>query len=380
MSLSRRRMLGLMGAGTVLVGGASVAGFATTRTPHAALAAWREAGLPDDPRLHALSWAILAPNPHNRQPWEIALVDGESMRIFRDRTRDLPHTDPYDRQLTIGMGCFLELLVIAATATGHGVELTLFPEGEDGPVADVRLVPDAGEPDPLFAHILARRTCRDPYRSETIPDHVVSALSEHAQVLTAPDRVDALRSLTREAFRIEALTPHTWMESVELTRVGRRAIEAQPDGIALHGVAIEAMNLFGMMSPEALADPDSTAFGFAMDSYDAAIDGTFAFAVLSTPGNTRREQIEAGRRWMRLSLAATGFGLGLHPLSQALQEYPEMAELHERAHDLLAPDGGTVQMLARLGYGSIAPDGMPPQDPAEGKSPRWPLATRLRDA
>ena len=46
-----------------------------------------------------------------------------------------------------------------------------------------------------------------------------------------------------------------------------------------------------------------------------------------------------------------------------------MAAHYAQAHEMLAPEGGTVQMLARLGYGKTV-----------GPSPRWPLETRLRGA
>jgi hypothetical protein len=62
-------------------------------------------------------------------------------------------------------------------------------------------------------------------------------------------------------------------------------------------------------------------------------------------------------------------GVGFHPLSQALQEYPEMAEIYDEIHARFAPDGGTVQMLCRLGYG-----------PEIGATPRWPLEAKILDA
>jgi hypothetical protein len=46
----------------------------------------------------------------------------------------------------------------------------------------------------------------------------------------------------------------------------------------------------------------------------------------------------------------------MHPWSQALQEYPKMAQLHAEAERLLnAPDEARVQMLARIGYGPQIP-------------------------
>jgi len=65
-------------------------------------------------------------------------------------------------------------------------------------------------------------------------------------------------------------------------------------------------------------------------------------------------------------------GLAMQPFSQALQEYPEMAEIFEEIHDFTgvrAPRSaldGRLQGLFRFGYAR-------PSAPA----PRWPLQTRL---
>ncbi|MFN4159062.1 MAG: hypothetical protein ACK4GO_11745 [Gemmobacter sp.] len=91
--------------------------------------------------------------------------------------------------------------------------------------------------------------------------------------------------------------------------------------------------------------------------------------MVTTPGNTRADQIAARRRWLRLNLTTTARGLALHPVSQTLQEFPEMTGPYARAHALLAAPGETVQMLGRLGYGPPTP-----------RTPRWPLETRMRNA
>ena len=367
MSLSRRKMLALVGGGVVLAAGSAGAVFAATRTPHRALAPWTHAGGHADPRLAALSHALLAPNPHNLQPWEAELIGSDGLRIWRDPARDLPMTDPFGRQLTIGMGCFLELMVMAAGETGHGVDMTLFPDGEDGPVAEARLIAGAGRRDPLFAHVFDRRSCKAPFADRTVPATAAAALAPFARIITDPGAVAELRALTWEAHRIEVTTPRTNRESVELIRMGRREIEASPDGIDIGGPLMEALMLAGVMTREGLLDQTSAAFRQGLGIYQRMHAATPAFATIVTGTNDRLAQIAAGRDWMRLNLATTGMGLALHPVSQALQEYPEMAAARIRAHGLLAPEGGTVQMLGRLGYG-----------PAVPPSPRWPIEARMR--
>ena len=81
------------------------------------------------------------------------------------------------------------------------------------------------------------------------------------------------------------------------------------------------------------------------------------FVWLSTPGNSRSQQIEAGRAYLRMQLAATAIGLGVHPMSQALQEFAEMKPFYDKAHQLMlgklapqTPNDETLQMFCRLGY------------------------------
>ena len=139
--MNRRKFLMLAGGGVVLAAG-STFGAVATRWPHKALQPWKAAGgsIYDEPRLRALSYAILAPNPHNRQPWLVDLSLPNRVVLTVDRHRLLPHTDPYSRQITIGLGCFLEVLRMAAAQDGIRLEMALFPQGESAAELDERPV------------------------------------------------------------------------------------------------------------------------------------------------------------------------------------------------------------------------------------------------
>lgn len=365
MTLSRRNMIGLIGGGVVLAATATAGGFLATRRPTRALAPWSAAGTYTEPRMKALSYAILAPNPHNRQPWVAELRGDDQLIIFRDKTRNLPETDPFDRQLTIGMGCFLELLRMAAAEDGYALETDLFPQGDDGPVAVIQFA-KGGTLDPLFAHVLHRHTNRNGYEDRAIEADVQANIAEFSTIKRDQADVAALRTLTWEAMEIEMTTKHVMMESVELMRFGKAEIEANPDGISLGGPFLESLMLAGMLSREDQADQTSASFKQGLNMIQKAMLATNAYAVITSKGNTRVDQLNAGRDWIRLHLAATGYGLAMQPVSQSLQEYPEMAAHYTQVHELLAVPGETVQMLGRLGYG-----------PEIDASPRWPLETRI---
>jgi hypothetical protein len=361
--LSRRKTLALIGGGTI----AAAAGFLTTRTPNAALAPWEMAGSYGDPRLDALSYALLAPNPHNLQPWLVELIGEDGIRLHHDKARRLPATDPLDRQITIGMGCFLEQLSLAAGTSGFGTQIDLYPDGEAGPIAEIRLS-DGAQVDPLAAAIPQRRTCKEPFEDRMPDPASLKALSDYATVYSAPEMVETLKAMTWEAHLIETLTPHTMQESIDLMRIGKAEIIANPDGIDIGGPFFDSLNLVGALSRESLEDPDSMNFKQGLAIYEDMLKATPAYAVLKTDGNARADQIAAGRNWLRLNLACTTLGLALHPVSQCLQEYPEMSELYSSAHALLANEGETVQMIGRLGYGPEVP-----------RTPRWPLDAKRLD-
>jgi hypothetical protein len=382
MTLSRRPALSVIGGGTILAA-VGAGAFAVTRAPANALAPWQAAGGYDDLRMRAPSFALLAPNPHNRQPWIVDLGAAHTVTLYADTGRLLPETDPFSRQITIGLGCFLELMRMAAAEEGHRVELALFPEGDDPaaldarPVARARFVPDpATARDPLFAHVLDRRSLKEPYdTARPVAPATLDALAAATTARTRleatvdPAEVEALRTLSAEALRIEFETPRTLQESIDLFRIGHRELDANPDGIDFSGPLFETLRLAGLFSREAAAIPGSTSYAAGLDAVMANARTAMGHGWLVSPGNTRADQIAAGADWVRLNLATTSLGLGVQPLSQALQEFPEMAGPYAAVHARLAPEGGTVQMLARIGYG-----------PAVGPSPRWPLDAKLARA
>ena len=361
---TRRKFLKILGGGTILAA-AGAPKFAMTRAPTKALAPWQAATNYTEPRRRALAHALLAPNPHNRQPWLIELKGEDTVILHRDETRELPMTDPFNRQIFIGLGCFIEQMVIAASADGYAIDLTLFPDGETGPIAHAMFRKGATT-NPLAAQILHRHCNKEAYEDRSVEADKAVALSDHATIITEGAKTAALRKLIWDALYVEITTPRTLRESVELMRIGKSEINANPDGIEMRGALFDAARRVGVLTNDLLMDTSHPAFQGEMERYQETFAATPAFAVVTTAGNTRFDQIEAGRRWLRLNLKTTELGLGLHPCSQALQEFPEMAEHYATAHGLLAAPGETVQMLGRLGYG-----------PEAQATPRWALETRM---
>ncbi|MFI4934403.1 MAG: Acg family FMN-binding oxidoreductase [Caulobacterales bacterium] len=327
-----------------------------------ARAAWRNPGAGEtDPRRYALAWAILAPNPHNMQPWLADLHEPGVITLSLDPARLLPMTDPFGRQITIGAGAFLELLRMAAAAIGWrasaealGGEAKTLPTG--APLARVRFEPGAS-PDPLFVHALARRTNRENFDARPVAQAVAEAVAAAAQselvqsqTTVLPAQLMRLANLAAEASVTEAHTPAAHGETCQRTFIGAEEVARHRYGISLEGPLIEVAHATGLLTRRTMATPGSFAYRQTIAMLTGEAQSARGFLWLTTPGDERADQIRAGAAYLRANLAATGLGLAMQPQSQALQEYRAMASAYAQAHQQLAPSGGRVQMLARLGY------------------------------
>lgn len=174
-----------------------------------------------------------------------------------------------------------------------------------------------------------------------------------------PQDLAQQRAIASEAWRIELTTPRTIMESYKVLRVGPAEIEQHRDGLYILDPTIVLLNRVGLFDRTKAPAPDDYATTSQLKDFDKKIESTPGFLWMVTEGNDRVTQVNAGRAYVRVQLAATAHGVSMQPLQQALQEYPEQAKPYANIRRLLnAPQPAqTVQMWARVGYA-------PPVDPA----------------
>lgn len=381
---ARRSFIQLLGGGLVLAA-LPVAGGCSSGMPAAAVQAWLPADEPDL-RRHMLAHALLAPNPHNRQPWLADLRRDGEITLVCDTGRLLPETDPQGRQILIGCGAFIELAVLAAAERGVRVQVQAFPDGEPPAdtlpggrvVARLRLLADASTPrDPLFQQVRQRHTHKGAYDNQLqLAGAQWQALLDEGRgpglqpgAVADADRRAELRTLTRQAYQIECTTARTWLESARLMRIGPQAVARHRDGISILGGMPRLMHGVGLFDPFEVPAAGRPSLQRTMERFDAFETGS-GYLWIASSGNGRQVQLEAGRRFVRTQLRATRLGLSLHPLSQALQEFAEMHGAWLEVHRLLGldPNRQRLQMLSRVGR---------PLQPAQ-PSPRRDLSTLLQ--
>jgi nitroreductase family protein len=383
--MERRDFIRVTGGGVITAASAGLVG-CSQEMPAGAIEAWKGPGAETDVRRWTLGYAILAPHSHNLQSWLVDLSTPDEILLRCDLNRLLPETDPFSRQIMMSHGTFLELLDIAARERGLRAEITLFPEGAFGPekldqrpVARIRLASDpAMQKDPLFVQILKRHTNRSLYDlNRPVPPDAWKAIADAVKPnplrfgFVGPDQPDVLkqqRAIASEAWRIELTTPRTIMESYKVLRVGPAEIERHRDGLYILDPMVVLLNRVGLFDRSNAPAPDDYATTSQLKDFDRKLQSTPGFLWMVTDGNDRVTQVNAGRAYARVQLAATAHGLSMQPLQQALQEYAEQAKPNADIRRLLdaPPPAQTVQMWARVGYA-------PPVEPA----PRRGVAAQL---
>ncbi len=323
----------------------------------------------DDIRLKLIAYAMLSPNPHNKQPWLIKLSGPTSFFLYVDMYRLLPATDPFHRQIHLGQGAFLETLTIAAQGFGYEAEIDYFPQGEydnvyvsDRPVAHIQLRPTTNtQTSDLFAVITQRQSTKTAYARRPLSQSEMSNIHRHypykdypLSITTDSRQVMHIRETLVNAMTIEDKGMDRVQETIAMFRFNDAELLRHRDGFGLaHSgiLGIEKYVAEHFILDRDQVQKDPTDFGkkaIELTHEQAYSSNTFGW--ITSRSNTRKDQLMAGRAYCRLNLLVNREGLAIHPMSQVLQEYEDMLPLqHEFLRKMDIAEGDTMQMLFRIG-------------------------------
>lgn len=198
--MERRNVLIGAGGAAVAVGGMAVAWRLAAGSPsaYAQYADGLRAPLPERAEIeHLIRHATLAANSHNTQPWRF-IASADAIDILPDLTRATPAVDPDNHHLFISLGCAMENLVVAATASGRPGTVTVKEDGSQ------RYTFSRGtpRPDALLQAITQRQSTRAAYDGRPVEAQDTGALQRaasapgvHAVILTERAQMDRVRDL-----------------------------------------------------------------------------------------------------------------------------------------------------------------------------------------
>jgi hypothetical protein len=379
--MSRARFLRLagLGIGTFAVAGAGALGYraydqgvleAGHGPAYEPWASWDEGeGL-----RALLGAAILAPSPHNAQPWLFGLGPGR-VDLFADPSRSTGAVDPFGRELQVGLGAALENLVLAAEANGLAPSISLLPEGPGSAhVARVELSRSTARTSELYDQIPRRHTNRYAYvEGKAVPRAALAEMSALAGPAAHDTRLLWFTS-ARDRGRIgellvaatEAMVadPDQSASDYAWFRQDWDELQRRRDGITLDSAGLPDLtaSLAKLLPPQSREAMGESWLEATRDRHTATAAGYGIVAVRDAGDD--RQRLEGGRLLERVHLWATGHGLALHHMNQLTERADRELQLGlaprfgAAVADLL-PSGWQALSTFRLGHPTRRPKRSP---------------------
>ena len=325
-----------------------------------------------------LATAILAPSPHNVQPWAVRIADRKTAVLFVDLQRALPKEDVTGSFLISAMGTFLETLAIAASNAQLRLEyellcdLTTLPSricvaDELLPFAQLRLASaDATKAEYTKEDVERRATARMAYEIAAVPEtdlrrvgDVASAHGLRFGFTQDEATIRVMLGVNVDALFYDLNDPKYHDEIAMWFRCGVREERAHQDGLSSRCMCMSPMELsIAKRSPAVLRVP------LVRD-----IAGLYYRRTLATPcvgwlsGDFWEPEaaLRCGHALMRCWLTITQLGLSLHPLGNLVTNRDAAARIASLTG---AKD---IWFIFKLGYARNVP-----------KSLRRPVAAFLR--
>ena len=299
-----------------------------------------------------LCLAARAPSGHNSQPWLVRVDSPLRWTLMADMTRALPVIDPVNRELHLSLGAFLENLALAAGVASMHLSIS---DITADPLA-VEVATLSLEPGPLSDYpterMEQRRTIRGGLSSNAITDADVRMLRDAAGEASlffarGTEEADYLEAGTRAAFQQQTWNDDAQAELAKWTRLSDADGLSTRDGLT--PVMMDIPGLAGCFTRVFGADVLGAQWreGGIAKTAEQVQQGAGWF-VMSTAAADIAELLESGRRFQRMWLVAQSLEIGLHPMSQALEEAPWRDEVASMLNV-----AGQVQWVMRLGY--VAP-------------------------
>ena len=300
-----------------------------------------------------LNYAVVAPSRHNVQPW-LFHVERRTVSFFSDRSRALLTADPENREMLISCGAALANFLIAARYFGFAPLVALLPDEPEQPDLLARITLERGvaaseEAHALFRAILERRTNRQPFKDQPLPESFLASCADIAgregtgfQVIEGGEARYAVASLIARGDQLLWGDERFRQEIARWTRpLNDRGLDGVPEYALGRG---DMVSYLGPLKIRTFMEQQEVRASHHLAS------GSPVLAVLWTFGDTRFDWLAAGQALEKILLHARTRGVWASFFSQPI----EVATLRT---ELCAICGRTdfPQLVLRMGYGSPVP-------------------------
>jgi len=367
--MNRRDFLRLSGEGILLLGGMSLmnacSGLGRNDLPQFNGEKESIKGFEKDD-MEILYLASLAPSGHNTQPWVVRILEPKHWVIGSDKKRWLPAVDPENREMLLGIGAFLENMVLAAGTFGYSVDVKIIAKNRtDADIADIRLRKDKVQEFPV-EKFKKRRTVRSNFLDQEIKGDDLKYITKHD---TRPCLVQIqsphssyfpnnspqgkyLQAGTIEANRAQAFRDPAQEELANWIRWSNKEAKQYRNGLTPESMEIKGIAGFFVRS---FYDRQSVLKkSFRDQTVDVAakqVKTCGGWLVVTSSDSSIPALIEHGRVFQNMLLKIRDKMIAIHPMTQMLEEKPWKDQV---AKELGVT--GEVQWILRISYLKSYPD------------------------
>lgn len=313
-----------------------------------------------------LYYASLAPSGHNSQPWFIKVNSQLDWVVGSDADRFLKTVDGRNRETLLSLGAFVENLVQAAGAFGYAVKIKVIAQDRfDSDVVKINLSKSKALGVPL-QRMVTRRTVKSHFQSKELKPSDVNAFSKSVDghLFYFPSGTEHANFMNKEAvenYVIQSENKKAIEEFASWVRLKDTEAEKFRDGLTVDGM--EITGLAGWYVRHFMDNKDVMAKAFndkGIQKTKELVKEGAGWLVITSDGNTVKDLIETGRRFQRMALAARDKMIGIHPMTQALEEKHGQKNIKENHTPRVIP-----QFMLRVGYLNKYPDPVSLRRPVE---------------
>jgi hypothetical protein len=369
MTMNRRHFLKVSGEGMILLGGASFiqacSGFKRSDLDSLKDQEKPIKGLGKED-MEILSLASLAPSGHNTQPWTVKIIEPNYWIIGSEKKRWLPAVDPENREMLLGIGAFLENLVLAAGTFGYRVDINIIGKNRtDTDIADIRLRKDKAQEFPL-EKLKRRRTVRSNFLDQEIRGDDLEYITKHdtRQCLVQVKSPHSfyfpnnsiqgkyLQQGTIEANRTQAFRDPAQEELANWIRWSNKEAKEYRNGLTPESMEIKGIAGFFVRSFYDRQSVLKKSFrDQTVDVVAKQVKTCGGWLVVTSHDSSIPALIEHGRVFQNMLLKIRDKMIAIHPMTQMLEEIPWRNQV---ARELGLP--AEIQWILRLGYLKSYPD------------------------
>ena len=301
-------------------------------------------------RTDILWYASFAPSSHNVQPWTVTVKSPDKWVIGSAEDRWLTEVDPKNREMLLSVGAFVENMVTAAKAHGFRVKIRMLARSPFEPELLSLELQDNERVEYPLQRLLERRTLRTGFKSEDIDPQDFSFIAGGEEGFYYYPPLSAQGAWLDEA-TVTANRQQVDRQNVqeELARWIRwSGADARKYRNGLTPAAMDITGLAGWYVRNFYGVDDVLSKDFrdaTVEKVKKQVAESGGWIVITSENDSPASLIETGRRFEQMFLRAKDRSIGVHPMSQALEEEP----WSEKVTETLMLDK-PPQFLLRVGY------------------------------